>query len=390
MLVGRRSFLSYFGAAAGIGMTQTVPKLHALASAISHTEAQPASDARIQKVDRIFQAEYDTAKSGSLTAGIVQGSKLVWSKSYGYADMDQQKPASVDTIYRIGSITKQFTAVAFQQLVQAGKVRLTDPVESFVPEIGLVKGRPTGSQPITLLQLATHTSGLDREPADIARFTTGPVNEWQKTLIGALADLKYAYEPGTKYMYSNMGYAVLGLAIERIGGEPYTDYVSQNILKPLGMNTTHFELVSGLESRFPKGYNLVNGKVDSAEAEKELKAGRGYKVPNGALFTTVGDLAKFVMFELGMSGHSVLDPKKYTENLSRVYSAEDDIHSGYGIGFGQYRQGDCVLSGHGGSVAGFLSGAYFNRKSSLGIIYLRSYGQAMDMKRVFEIAQLYA
>jgi CubicO group peptidase (beta-lactamase class C family) len=390
MLVGRRSFLSYFGAAAGIGMTQTMPKLHALTKTISHSEALPERDTRLQKVDQIFQAEYDIEKLGSLTAGIIQSSKLVWSKSYGYADMEAQKPATTDTVYRIGSITKQFTAVAFLQLVQTGKVRLTDLVESFVPEIGLVKGRPAGSQPITLLQLATHTSGLDREPADIARFTVGPVGEWQKTLIGALADLKYAYEPGTSYLYSNMGYAVLGLAVERISGQSYISYVTEKILEPLGMTATHFELEPGLASRFPKGYVLANGKPDSTEAAKELKIGRGYKVPNGALFTTISDLAKFVTFELGASEVSVLDPKGYAENLSRVYSAQGDLHSGYGIGFSQSRQGNLVLSGHGGAVAGFLSGAYFNRKSSLGIIYLRSYGQPLDMKRIFEIAQLYS
>jgi CubicO group peptidase (beta-lactamase class C family) len=390
MLVGRRSFLSYFGAAAGIGMTQAVPRLHALARTISPPEAPSESDARFQKADQIFRAEYDTAKSGSLTAGIIQGSKLVWSKSYGYANMEQQQSANTDTIYRIGSITKQFTAVAFQQLVQAGKVRLTDPVESFVPEIGLVKGRPAGSQPITLLQLATHTSGLDREPADIAKFTTGPVSEWQKTLIGALADLTYAYEPGTKYMYSNMGYAVLGLAIERISGQSYISYVEEKILKPLGMTTSQFDLEAKLQPRLSLGYEPVKGKADATESSKELKTGRGYKVPNGALFTTIGDLAKFVSFELGSSDAPLLDSKTYADTLSRVYSADSDMHSGYGLGFMAMRQGDLVLLGHGGSVSGFRAGAFFNRKSSLGLIYLRSYGQVMDMKRVFEIAQIYA
>jgi CubicO group peptidase (beta-lactamase class C family) len=390
MLLGRRSFLSYFGAAAGVGMTQGVPPLHALTKAVSNGSALSADDDRLQKVDAIFQAEFNTGKAGSLTAGIVQGSKLIWSKSYGYANMEQQQPANTETIYRIGSITKQFTAIAFLQLVQAGKVRLTDPVESFVPEIGLVKGRLPGSQPITLLQLATHTSGLDREPADITRYTQGPVSGWQKTLVGALADLKYAYEPGTRYLYSNMGYAVLGLAVERISGELYTQYVTDNVLKPLGMTTTHFELEPGLASRFPKGYVSSNGKPDASASERELKMGRGYKVPNGALFTTVGDLSKFVAFELGTSGVPLLDPKSYAENLSRVYSAQDDLHAGYGIGFQQSRQGDIVLSGHGGAVAGFLSGAHFSRKLSVGIIYLRSYAQAMDMKRTFEIARLYS
>jgi len=367
-----------------------MPQLHALTRALSNTVALPEDGNRLKKIDQIFQAEYDSTKSGSLTGGIIQGSKLVWSKSYGYANMERQQPANVDTIYRIGSITKQFTAIAFEQLVQAGKVRLTDPVESFVPEIGLVKGRPAGSQPITLLQLATHTSGLDREPADIAKFTTGSVSEWQKTLIGALADLKYAYEPGTKYMYSNMGYAVLGLAIERISGQTYISYVTEKILNPLGMTTSQFDLEPGLQPRLPLGYESVNGKADATESSKKLKTGRGYKVPNGALFTTVNDLAKFVSFELGSSDAPLLDSKAYADTLSRVYSADSDMHSGYGLGFMAIRQGDLVLLGHGGSVEGFRAGAYFSRKSSLGIIYLRSYGQPMDMKRVFEIAQIYA
>jgi len=135
---------------------------------------------------------------------------------------------------------------------------------------------------------------------------------------------------------------------------------------------------------------LVNGKPDASESTKELKTGPGCKVPNGAQFTTVSDLAKFFAFELGVSEAALLDHKKYTDNLSCVYSAEDDLHSGYGIGFSQSREGNLVLSGHGGSVAGFLSGAYFNRKSSLGIIYLRSYGHPVDMQSLFKIAQLYA
>ena len=101
---------------------------------------------------------------GSLTVGVVSGDKLMWTKSYGNAESVISLTANQDTVYRIGSITKMFTATMLEQLVEAGKVGLKDPVEKYFPEVNRVQKRYKDAPPITLLQLATHTSGLSREP----------------------------------------------------------------------------------------------------------------------------------------------------------------------------------------------------------------------------------
>lgn len=172
--------------------------------------AAPASLASaIDAVDALAAAAYKKDGVGGLTVGIVAGPTLVWTKSYGFADMEGKRPASADTIYRIGSITKQFTALMLLQLVEQGKVRLTDPVEKYLPEINTVPKFRPDAPAITLVQLATMTSGLSREPGR-GDHSVGPVSEWERKVITWLPMATYAHEPGTRYLYSNIGYAALG------------------------------------------------------------------------------------------------------------------------------------------------------------------------------------
>ena len=171
------------------------------AQSVSHTKTKSPPRTRqelaagIISIDGLFAAEYKKEHAAGLTVGIVSGRDLVWIKSYGLADIANGRPATTDTVYRIGSITKQFTSLMFLQLVQDGKVHFSDPVEKFFPEVNQVQGRYLGAPPITLIQLATHHSGLNEEPEDVERFTTGPVSQWEQTLIAALPKLRYAYEP---------------------------------------------------------------------------------------------------------------------------------------------------------------------------------------------------
>ena len=110
---------------------------------------------------------------GGVTIGVVVGPSLIWTKSYGDADIERHIRANENTVYRVGSITKQFTAVMLLQLVESGRVHLSDPVEKYFPEVNRVKGRWAGAPPITLFQLATHTAGLAKEPEDCPRTPSG-------------------------------------------------------------------------------------------------------------------------------------------------------------------------------------------------------------------------
>jgi len=340
----------------------------------------------IESIDKLVAGELARDNIGSVTVGVVADDRLVWARSYGYADMEKKVPATVDSVYRIGSITKQFTALMLLHLVEQGKVRLSDPVEKYFPEVNQVSGRAAGTPPITLVQVATMTSGLDREPADLDTYLKGPVSAWEKVLVSALPHTKYAYEPDTRYFYSNIGYAILGAALGRAAGQPYTAYVRERIFGPLGMTHTAFEPNPDIAAGIAKGYavtrsrpaagaaNAGGGQPWTIDAETPAREhqGRGYKVPNGAIYTTVADLARFVAFELGADVPAVLKKAALADNYTRVNSSDGALRSGYGIGFQLTRRGDLVVYGHGGSVAGYNAAALFELNSRTGVVVLRN------------------
>ena len=329
--------------------------------------------AALAELDTSIAAEFAKDGVGGISIGVISGSKLVWSKHYGYAEAEKKRAPTNDTAYRIGSITKQFTALALLQLVEDGKMRLTDPLEKYVPEVKSIKNTPAGTPPITLLQVATMHAGLAREPG-CAQHSVGPLSVWQKKVIDCLPETTYVNEPGTTFLYSNIGYASLGLAIERAAGKPFTAFVTGRILKPLGMTRTGWEPSADLRKDLAHGYQRVRdgaGAATRGAADRELE-GRGYRVPNGALFSTVTDLTKFVAWELGEGPAGILRKDTQEANYARIFASGAAFMSGYGVGFQISRRGDVVMLGHGGSTAGYHASALVNRSSKLGVIALRN------------------
>jgi CubicO group peptidase (beta-lactamase class C family) len=336
---------------------------------------QPTADAlksRIAEIDALVAAAYAKQPIGSVTVGIVSGKDLIWTKSYGDADMEKKLPADKDTIYRIGSITKMFTAVMLEQFVDAGKVHLSDPAEKYFPEIKTVQGRYADAPPVTLIELATHTSGLGREPDNTGKYVQGPIADWEKTLIAALPQTHYILEPGTRFAYSNIGYATLGATLARAAGQPYTEYVPQHIFTPLGMTHTALDLTALSPDMLPHlstGYDVNGSKISPDGPRRELK-GRGYKVPNGAIFTTVGDLARFASFLMGQGPDTVLKASSLDRYQNQIVPADFLLTNGYGIGFMTMRRDNYVAFGHGGDVTGYQAALYMNRNAGIGVILL--------------------
>lgn len=324
----------------------------------------------VDYVDEITRNEFEKDKMGSVTIGIVDGEDLIWTKSYGYADMEEGIIAEQDTVYRVGSISKQFTALMLLQLVEEGIVRLSDPAEIYFPEINRVQDRVPDALPITLVQLATMTSGLSREPDDLSEYMNGSVSDWEQVLIAALGKTRYSHEPDTRYLYSNIGYGALGATLGRALGSPFTEYVQEQILRPLVMTNSAFEPNERIRPLLSKGYSIdVNGEVDSVTPAME-HGGRGYKVPNGALYTNVTDLARFLSFELGFGPEEVLPSKVLSENFSRVNSSNGNLDEGYGVGFQLNRRENLTFHGHGGSVSGYRAAAYINLEAQIGVVVL--------------------
>lgn len=370
-LMSRRSSLRLVLAAALLWTLVSAPVAQSQAP---DSRSSTILETALRGLDAALAAEFEKDGIGGASIGVVSGDKLVWSRHFGFADAEAKRVPTNDSAYRIGSITKQFTTLALLQLVEQGKMRLSDPIAKYVPEIKAVKTEFPEAPPITLLQVATMMSGLAREPG-CANHSVGPLSVWQQKVLDCLPQTRYQFEPGTEYLYSNIGYATLGLAIERAAGKPFTQVVTDQIFKPLGMTRSTFEPTPALRQDLAHGYVRRDGKGDRTGPDRELD-GRGYRVPNGAIFSTVNDLARFVAWELGEGPSGILKKETQEANYRRVYSATNTsgtltMTSGYGLGFQAMRRGDLVFLGHGGSTAGYHASALVHRPSRIGVIVLR-------------------
>ncbi len=302
---------------------------------------------------------------GSISAVIIKKGRVIWAEAFGYSNMNKDLAADTNTIYRIGSITKTFTATILMQLVQEGKVRLDDPVENYVPEVKSLQGY-SGKTRITLRQLASHTSGLNREPV-LADADVGPTELWENKVLLCIPATSFSYSPGEKFLYSNIGYALLGLALERASGVPYIQMVQQRIFSPLHMDDSFFSLPENKKNRLAEGIdNESEGNIDTLLPLQEI-GGRGYRVPNGGIYSTPLDLAKFVI-SLMSDGAPLLNSKSFHEmKVAPLYGGS------YGLGLMISRKPELVMIGHNGSVPGYTSRFDFGERGGYGIILMRNY-----------------
>ncbi|HEY1939635.1 MAG TPA: serine hydrolase domain-containing protein [Candidatus Angelobacter sp.] len=205
------------------------------------TEARVLPEPVRATIEALEKTAIDLTKdpeNGSYSIAVVDKKGILWLKSFGLADVERKIAATPSTEYRIYSITKQFTALMLLQLVHDRKLRLSDPAQECFPGISEIQRLSyLQSSPITLLQLATHTSGLPIGPEEYKR---GPVANWEDNLREALVHTSLVSEPGTHFKYSNIGYALLGACLAHASGATYQQYVHDHILRPLQM--THSAL----------------------------------------------------------------------------------------------------------------------------------------------------
>jgi CubicO group peptidase (beta-lactamase class C family) len=265
---------------------------------------QSLNDSTVTKLTigiRAFQERYH---SPSIAVAIVHGNTLLYSDAWGYTDLENKIPATIHSRYQIQSVTKMFTATMFMQLWEKGIIDMTGKVSKKVPEF---------SGNTTYFELATHNSGLPRNsPADIGfalqvdrwlqtNKEEGPLRSAEKSaFIRSLAVISKQY-PSYEFLrqntrhYSNLGYALLGLALERAAEKNYEEYILSHICKPLGMDDTGFGTVSTANNPIARGYHYLN---DSAGFIRTPDYYSASMIPAGGMYSNVLDMARFISAQL--------------------------------------------------------------------------------------------
>ena len=321
-----------------------------------------AFEAAISRFDAEVALGVADDAGGCVSVAVFVGSEVVWAKGYGWADIERRIAASAETIGRTGSISKSFTAVLMMQLAERGVFDIDVPVSDYFPEFAGLAGQLEGMRAVTFRMLASHTAGMIREP-DLRGAATGPIYGWEDKIIESIPRTSFQTPPLTEYSYSNIGFGILGLASSRAAGEPFMDLVSELIFKPLGMTSSTFIVnTPELASRLSVGYSRDSetGEISAQQAVRE-HFGRGYKVPNGGIYSTVLDMAKFASAMMGESPVEILSAASRRAMFSPQPPAD-----GYGLGFQIRTAENVTIVGHVGAVAGYNAGLWFDRESKTG------------------------
>jgi CubicO group peptidase (beta-lactamase class C family) len=343
----------------------------ALASAVLAHSAQAQFtpfEAAIAEFDAEVAACVAEDAAGCVSIAVFIGGDVIWTKGYGWADIENAIACDEETIGRTGSISKSFTAVLMMQLVERGIIGLDDPVADYFADIEKLADPAENMRPISFRMLASHTAGLVREP-QLEGAASGSIYRWEEKVLESIPHTSFKTPPGTEYSYSNIGFGMLGLALSRAAGVPFMTLVEDQIFKPLGMTSSTFIVnTPDLASRLSVGYsrNRTTGEVGAEQATRE-HFGRGYKVPNGGIYSTVGDLASFAAAMMGESAVQILSPESRAEVFTPQTPAER-----YGLGFSIRTEDGATLVGHGGSVAGYNASLVFDLETRIGVAMLRT------------------
>jgi CubicO group peptidase (beta-lactamase class C family) len=305
--------------------------------------------------DRLL-AERQADRLPSVAAAVVRSGEITWANAIGSASYDERRDATPGTQYRIGSITKTFTATAIMQLRDIGALDLDDRIGQHVP--GLVDGSPT------IRRMLAHLSGLQREVGDMWLTGARPAEED--------LDVAFALPPGEAFHYSNRAFGLLGRVVTLKSGVPYTDYVDERILKPLGLSRTTWQ------PQEPKavGY-LVDEYARTVWVENETELGEIASM--GQLWSTVEDLGHWATF-LARGDDRVLAAKTVEQMwFPQVMYYPDDWVLGWGLGIALINRGGRIWGGHDGAMAGFLAGLFVDRKSGVGAAAMTNSGTRGDM-----------
>ncbi len=306
----------------------------------------------------------------SVAVALVAAEGPVRTLAYGHADLDAGAEATPSTVYRIGSITKTFTAAAILQLRDTGHVRLDDPLVTHIPEFSSATNPFGPIEEVTLRRLLTHEAGVPVE---------SPAFDWDERVFPSIDDIIAAFpqtslavEPDGEVKYSNLGYQLLGEVVARSGGTSYRAYVAEHLLDRLGMTSTAFDLTGDLASRAARGHEPPAFSDRLHPSPDRLKATDA----DGGLWSSVEDVAKWLQVQFRtdvqlaggeqvLSGPSLAGMHRPRRVLDRRWT------QAMGLGWRIYRREDGEIHiGHAGGTFGFTGMALFSPARRLGVVAL--------------------
>jgi CubicO group peptidase (beta-lactamase class C family) len=304
-------------------------------------------------------------------AGVVAGDELIWSFGYGFADVDTHRAHDAQTLFRIASITKTFTATAIMQLRDEGLLHLDDPAVAYLPELRSATSPFGAIETVTIRRMLSHESGLMGDPPGARWFH----NIYESSPAVNLADppaIATRIPPNAHQKYSNLAYQLLGEIVSRRAQRPYTEVIRDRILEPLGMHATDFApLPPNLDARRAVGYRprWLSDEFAPADGSDDFAAAEG------GLQSCVEDVARWLSAQFaaegGPEGHvTVLADGTLAEMQRPRYLEGDAWEEAWCIGWYAKRKGATVWIQHSGGLPGFITNACFHPKDRVGAVVL--------------------
>jgi D-alanyl-D-alanine carboxypeptidase len=331
--------------------------------ALSAGAQQPDRAGLAVRIDSLAQDFLASTHTPGVSVAVLRGRDTIVLKGYGVADVGANRPAGPLTIYRIGSMTKQFTAAAIMREVERGKISLDDDLSKYLPDV------PLHGHHVTVRQLLNHTSGIHS-------YTSS--REWSQTWAKAMTPREivrfvdndtFDFAPGTRWLYNNTGYVLLGMILDKVTGEPYAAHLRKEFFTPLGLRRTSYCPSSPSDTAFAAGYGAGGGRVQPAPF---LDMSHPYSA--GALCATVGD---FAAWQRALGSGRVVSAKSFA-----LMSTPDTLNNGarlsYGFGLVPGNFAGHMSVGHGGSVHGFTSSGLYFPADSVSIVVFSNAGEGPD------------
>ncbi|MDQ6831460.1 MAG: serine hydrolase [Gemmatimonadota bacterium] len=300
-------------------------------------------------IERLIEHERADKKLPALSIALVDGQDIVWARGFGFANPKDSTPATAQTIYRVGSVSKLFTDIGIMQLVERGAINLDAPIATYLPDF---HPRNPFGKTITLRQMMSHRAGLVREPPAGNYFEPNG-----GTLAGMVASLNattLVYPPEAKTKYSNAAIGTVGYVLEKTQHEPFARYLKRSVLDQLGLRSSSFEPSADLMPRLASAFMwTMDGHGTTDEIPFLAPTFQLGMSPAGSMYSTVTDLGRFmsVLFD---GGGRVLKRETLEKMWTPQYAAAG-ARTGYGIGFGIDTLGSHRRIGHGGAIYGFAT-----------------------------------